>query len=160
MSIDTALIILGFILMVAGVLGAVVPVLPGPPLSFAGFILVHFSSKVSFSASQLWIFGLLSLFITIIDYYLPVWGTKKAKGNKHTVFGATIGLIIGLVFFFPYGILFGPFIGAWLAGKVNGMSDRDALLSALGSFAGLFMGMVLKFFLAVSMIYATVKILL
>lgn len=152
MSWDIILIIIGIILLAIGIIGAVAPVLPGPPLSFAGLILLHFSAAISFSPIILWVFGVLSLLSVALDYWLPIWGTRLAKGNRHAIQGATIGLILGLFVLPPFGIIFGPFIGALVASLVNGMSGRDALFAALGSFVGLFTAVIFKLILSVAMI--------
>ncbi|TVQ93053.1 MAG: DUF456 domain-containing protein [Bacteroidetes bacterium] len=150
---DLFLLILAFILLLAGVIGAFIPILPGPPLSFAGMLLIHFTSLTDFSGRILLTFGIITLLITIADYLLPIWGTRLGKGTRHGMFGATIGLIIGIFFFPPFGILIGPIAGAWLAERVNGKNNEDALRSAIGSFFGLLLGVVLKFTVSVAIIW-------
>lgn len=150
---DLFLLLLAFILLLAGVLGAFIPVLPGPPLSYAGMLLVHFTSLADFSVRTLLTFGIITLLITLADYLLPIWGTKLGRGTRHGMFGATIGLIIGIFFFPPFGILVGPIAGAWLAERVNGKNNEDAFRSAIGSFFGLLLGVVLKFVISVAIIW-------
>ncbi len=160
MNTDILLISISIILLFGGLIGGFMPILPGPPFSFLGFFLLHFSTQVSFTSQQLWTFGLLSLCITIIDYFLPVWGTRNVKGSKYATFGALIGLLIGVLFFLPYGVIIGPFLGAWLAGKINGMSDKNAMRVALGSFAGIILGMAMKIILSMAMLILSIKALL
>lgn len=153
MEIDLLLIIGGFILLLAGLLGAFIPVLPGPPLSYAGLLLIHFTSLATIPDNILIIFGTLTVLITIVDYLLPIWGTRLGKGSKHGVMGATIGLVIGIFFFPPLGVIIGPLAGAWLAEKVNGKDNKQAFRSAMGSFIGLLFGAILKFAVAIAMIW-------
>lgn len=145
MAIDILLLGAGLLCLLLGVLGAFIPVLPGPPLGFAGLLLIHFTDFADISQNVLYTLGILALLITVADYLLPILGTRLGKGSKHGVFGATIGLIAGILFFPPLGALIGPIAGAWLAEKVNGKNNPEAFRSALGSFVGLLFEVALKF---------------
>ncbi len=161
---DIALIIIGVILILAGIVGCIFPVIPGPPLSFVGLLLLHFTTNVDITTFTLILAGILATVSTILDYIVPVWGTKKAGGSKWGTRGSGLGLIVGL-FFSPIGIFVGPFLGA-LAGELlyhytrKDNLDNDSkkvsksLKAALGSFMGLMFGIVLK--LAVSCFIAFV----
>ena len=151
---------MAFLFLLAGALGAFIPVLPGPPLSYAGMLLIHFTSITGFSARVLITFGIITLLITLADYLLPIWGTKFGKGTRHGMWGASIGLVIGIFFFPPFGVLIGPLAGAWLAEKVNGKENREAFRSALGSFAGLLLGIVLKFTVSIAMTWYAIYALI
>lgn len=157
---DLFLILLAFFLLLAGIVGAFLPVLPGPPLSYAGLLLIHFTSIASFSARLLITFGIITLLITVADFLLPIWGTKFGKGTRHGMWGASIGLVIGIFFFPPFGVLIGPLAGAWVAEKVNGKENRDAFRSAVGSFAGLLLGVVLKFTVSIAMTWYAIYALI
>ena len=108
---DYILLIFAIILMILGIIGCLVPVLPGPPLSYLGLILLHITRFADFSSTILIILAAIAVVVTILDYIVPVWGTKKFGGSKYGTRGATVGLIIGL-FLGPLGIIIGPFIGA------------------------------------------------
>ncbi len=157
---DLFLILLAFLFLLAGVLGAFIPVMPGPPLSYAGMLLIHFTSITAFSSRLLITFGIITLLITLADYLLPIWGTKLGRGTRHGMWGASIGLVIGIFFFPPFGVLIGPLAGAWLAEKVNGKENREAFRSALGSFAGLLLGIVLKFTVSIAMTWYAIYTLI
>lgn len=122
-------------------------------------LLIHLSSMVHINPYWIWVFGLLSVAITSLDYLLPIWGTKKSGGSKHGVWGASIGLVIGIIFFPPLGIVLGPFAGAWLAEIVNGQNAQLAFRSALGSLIGLLVGTLLKFALSMAMFWHIFKAL-
>ncbi len=145
------LIILGSILLILGIWGAFLPALPGPPISFAGMLIFHFTHHFHFSNRALIVIGVSALIITILDYFLPIWGTKYVKGTKFGVSGATLGMLAGL-FFPPLGIIIGPFLGALLAEIVNGTTHKKALMSALGSFIGLLAGVGFKFIFSIVVI--------
>lgn len=142
---DILLIILGFIFIVVGILGCFLPILPGPPISFAALLFLQWTEKAPFSSDTLWTWGLLTVAVTALDYVVPIYGTKKFGGTKRGVWGSTIGLVIGLFFFPPIGIIIGPFIGAFL-GEMSGgnVDNKTALRSAFGSFVGFLVGTLLK----------------
>jgi uncharacterized protein YqgC (DUF456 family) len=92
---DILLSILGFLALLIGLAGAVLP-LPGPPLSFVGLLMLHYSKYVEFTENTLIAYGAVTLIITVLDYYIPIWGTKKFGGSKMGTYGSAIGLLIGL----------------------------------------------------------------
>jgi len=142
---DWFLVILGGLLMVVGLIGAVVPVLPGPPISYVGLLLLHFTKWADFSSNFLIVMAVVAVVVTAIDYFVPMWGTKKFGGSKAGVRGSTIGLIIGVFFFPPFGIIIGPFLGALIAELMLNSDDfNKALRSGLGSLVGFLMGTGLK----------------
>lgn len=148
--IDWLLLIASILLIVIGLIGAVVPVLPGPPLSFVGLLIVHFTRFAEFETSTLWILGFLAALVQVLDYIVPAWGTKKFGGTKHGAWGSIIGLIIGLFFLpaiGPFGIitiLAGPFCGAWIGETIAGQETNKALKAAFGSFIGFLTGTLMK----------------
>jgi uncharacterized protein YqgC (DUF456 family) len=120
------------------------PGLPGPPISYLGIFLLNFTSKIDFTTSYLIITFLLVVIIQIIDYYIPIWATKKFGGSRKGVVGSIVGLIAGF-FFPPYGIILGPFVGAVIGELIDGKKTIKALKSGLGSFIGFLLGTVAKF---------------
>lgn len=124
------------ILLVAGVLGSFLPVLPGPPLAWAGVLLLHLTERVQFSTSFLVVTGLITLVITILDYVLPSLAVKKRGGTKLGERGALIGAIGGFLLG-PIGILIGPFLGAFAGEYIANKGDHgNALRVAFSSFMG------------------------
>jgi hypothetical protein len=151
---DWLIIFFGVILVVAGLLGAVMPGLPGPPLSFLALVALQFTEEPPFSENFLLIMGLVMASVTLLDYFIPIYGTKKFGGSKAGVRGSTIGLIIS-VFILPVlgitigpfgllGIILGPFIGAYLGELLSGQSKDTAMRSAFGSFIGFMAGTLMK----------------
>lgn len=149
---DIFLLILGIILMFTGFIGCFVPVLPGPPLSYGGLLLLQVTRFGDFSTNFLITFGILTAAVTIIDYFVPIWGTKKFGGSKSGVTGATVGLIIGL-FMGPAGIILGPFLGAIAGELIAGRNSSEALQSGIGSLIGFLVGTGLKLALTFVMIF-------
>jgi uncharacterized protein YqgC (DUF456 family) len=130
-------------LLVLGIIGCLLPVLPGPPLSYAGLILLHLSRFAAFSKEKLIILAVVAIVVTVIDYIVPIWGTRKFGGSKYGMRGATIGLIIGL-FLGPPGIIMGPFIGAVVGELIRKDDINYALKAGFGSLLGFLTGVGLK----------------
>jgi hypothetical protein len=139
------LISVAVILIILGILGCILPVIPGPPLSFGGILILHYSKWGSIDTKLLLWMGIAAVIATILDYILPIWATKKFGGSKRGVWGATIGLVIGIFFFPPIGIIVGPFLGAFVGEYTSPLNKNNALKSALGSFIGFLLGTGLKF---------------
>ena len=140
---DYVLLIAGILLMILGIIGCLVPVLPGPPFSFLGIIFLHLSKFGHFTNIALITMGGIALVVTILDYVVPVWGTKKFGGSKYGIRGATIGLVIGL-FLGPLGLIIGPLLGAF-AGELIFKDDINyALKAGFGSLVGFLTGIGLK----------------
>jgi len=112
-------------------------------LSYIALILLHLSKFGQFNTNTLIILGIITVVVTIVDFVIPIWGTKKFGGSKFGSIGATIGLVAGL-FFAPIGLIIGPLLGAFI-GEIIFKSDfYYALKAAMGSFIGFLMGIGLK----------------
>jgi len=143
MVLDVILVVLGFCFLAGGLIGCILPVLPGPPLSYAALLLLQITQFANFSGKFLLITALITVVVTAVDYILPAWGTKKFGGSRAGTLGAVVGLLVGL-FFSPAGIIVGPFAGA-VAGELIAGRDKDtAFRSGFGSLMGFLMGTVMK----------------
>jgi uncharacterized protein YqgC (DUF456 family) len=140
---DYILLILGIVLMILGIIGCLVPVLPGPPLSYLGLILLHLTRFGHFTYPTLIIFGLVAVVVTIMDYIVPVWGTKRFGGSKYGIRGATVGLIIGF-FLGPLGLIMGTLIGAFVGEMIFKDDISYAFKAGLGSLLSFLTGIGLK----------------
>jgi uncharacterized protein len=141
---DYVLIVLGIILMITGIMGCVLPLLPGPPLNYIGLLLLHFTDRFQFSTSFLILWAIVTAFVYGLDIVIPIWGTKKFGGSKRGVWGSVIGLVTGIFFFPPFGIIIGPFAGAVIGELTAGKNSVGALKAGFGSFIGFLAGTVLK----------------
>lgn len=141
---DYVLIVLGILQMISGILGCVLPILPGPPLSYLGILLLQLTSRYQFSTRFMVIWAIITVVVYALDYIIPAWGTKKFGGSKRGVWGSLIGLVIGLFFFPPFGIIIGPFVGAIVGELSSGKDSGSALKSGFGSFIGFLAGTLLK----------------
>lgn len=154
---DTLLIIIGIVLLIAGLAGSVLPVLPGPPLSFLALVILHLTSRHPFSTERLVFWGIAAVAITILDYWVPVYGTRKFGGTKRGATGSAIGLIIGILFLGPFGVIIGPFAGAYIGEMTGGSDSHVALRSAIGSFLGFLAGTVMKLIFGIVMIVMFIR---
>ena len=153
---DIFLIIISAILMLLGLLGCILPALPGPPVSYIGFLLLHFTDKVHFSTTHILVLLLLVVIAQIIDYFIPILGSKYSGGTKWGSWGAFIGSIAGL-FFLPWGLILGPFLGA-VAGELMGDADmKSALRSGTGTLLGFLLGTILKLALCMYFIVLLIR---
>lgn len=141
---DISFAIIGIILTLLGIVGCVIPGLPGTPLNFVAILFLHWTRYAEYTSKQLFIYGAIATAIYLIDTYLPIWGTKKFGGTKRGVWGSIIGLLIGMFFFPPIGIIIGPFLGAFIGELTGGQDSQTALKSGLGAFFGFITGTALK----------------
>ena len=156
---DIFLIVIAGILLIIGLIGCVLPIIPGIPLSYVGILLLHFTENVQFSAVFLIVWAVIVIIVQILDFYIPVWGTKRFGGSRWGTIGSVIGIIIGL-FFAPWGIIIGSFAGAVIGELLSGRASKDALKAGLGAFVGFLLGTVAKLTISVFLIYYYVEALI
>ena len=140
------LIVLAVLCVLVGIAGCILPVLPGPPLSFVALLLMRWSGAAEFDSRFLTIWGLATLAVTVLDYLLPAWLARRFGGSKQAARGSLVGLIVGMVFFPPAGLIIGAFVGELIH---DGSDKLKALRVAVSSFAAFILGTGMK--LAVSL---------
>jgi hypothetical protein len=141
---DWIWISIGIILIVVGLLGCIVPIIPGPPISYVGLLMLQLTEEAPLTTRILLIWLGVTIAVTVLDYAVPVYGTKKYGGSKQGVWGSMIGLFIGIFFFPPIGLIVGPFLGAIIGEMIAGKDSNNALRAGFGSFVGLLFGTLLK----------------
>ncbi|MBL7858757.1 MAG: DUF456 domain-containing protein [Cyclobacteriaceae bacterium] len=149
---DLLWLIVGIVFMVVGIAGCILPLLPGPPLCFIGLWVQQFRTDVPYSTKFLILWAGIALVVTVLDYAIPLYGTRKFGGSKYGVWGCTVGLFLGL-FIPPWGIVLGPFIGAFVGELFANTNSNQALKAALGSFIGFLFGTLLKLVTCLVMVY-------
>ncbi|MFQ3181791.1 MAG: hypothetical protein ACI9Z4_001391 [Polaribacter sp.] len=146
---DVFLLIIGFLMVLLGVLGSFLPILPGPLTGWLGLLIIHFTSVIPMNYTFLGITFAVAMIIWILDYIIPAMGTKHFGGSKYGVYGTTIGLLIGLLSPIPFGILIGAFLGAFIGELLFDRKDTHrALKASFGSFIGLLASATIKFSVA------------
>ena len=140
---------IGFLLIILGIIGSFLPILPGPLTGWFGLLVLHFTTVIPMNWTFLGITLGIAIFIWILDYIIPAMGTKRFGGSKFGVYGTTIGLIIGLFSPIPFGILIGAFVGAFIGEILYNSKDTNrAFKASVGSFIGLLASATIKFAVA------------
>lgn len=148
----------GVILTVTGIIGCIMPALPGPPLSFAALVLLKFAVGDFLTVELLIILGVLTLAVSVLDYLIPSWGAKVFGASKYGVWGSFIGMILGIFFFPPLGMIIGLLLGAIIGEVLAGQNRSAALKAGLGSFLFSLIAMFLKLSLSVVMAFYFFKV--
>jgi uncharacterized protein YqgC (DUF456 family) len=150
----TAALIWGLagLLVAAGLVGAVLPLLPGPLLLFLGLLTAAWAEQFRYVGTRtLIVLGLLAAAAHAIDFIAGSVGAKRYGASPAAVFGAALGALVGIFFGLP-GVLLGPFVGAVL-GELASRGDLDAAGRAgIGATIGLILGTAAKLALGFAMI--------
>jgi uncharacterized protein YqgC (DUF456 family) len=156
--LETIAIVIGSIFVLLGIAGCVLPILPGPVLSFLGLLLLALLKQFSppLTSTLMIVMAILTVVVTIGDYIIPLWGAKKYGTSKWGIWGSVAGMAIG-IFFSPFGMLLGAFIGAvtveWLVQKER----SKALKAGWGVFVGSLAGTALKLGVSGMMAYYFIR---
>ncbi len=138
-------IAVGSILMVLGLAGSILPILPGPPLSFIGLLLLallkHFSPPLT--PTLVIIMAFVTIFVVAMDYIIPLLGARRYGASKWGVWGSVFGMMAGM-FWSPFGMLVGAFIGAVVAEWIVGKQTGEALRAGWGVVMGTLFATVLR----------------
>ncbi|MTI88970.1 MAG: DUF456 domain-containing protein [Balneolaceae bacterium] len=145
-------IILGGLLIITGIIGAFLPVMPGLPFSYLGLIVLQLV-YAPFTVTFLVVWALIVAGVMLIDGVIPAWGTKKFGGSSYGVTGSIVGLILGIFLFPPLGFIWGPLVGAFIGELIAGNKSDKAFKSALGSFIGFMAATGIKVITAGTMAY-------
>ena len=153
---EATLAIVAIICALVGTVGCVVPIIPGGVVTYVGYICLYFCSGAEVSTGWLVAFGLLTAAVTIMDFVLPAYMSKRFGGSREGQIGATVGMLVG--FFIPFGILAGPFVGAMVGELLHNSKEiLKALRVGFGSFLSFIVGTGAK--LAISL-WITVDIVI
>ena len=143
--VTIALTVVCSVLIVVGLLGVVLPILPGIPLAWLGlFIYAIGTGFERISIATVVVFSILTILALLLDFLAPMLGAKKYRASKLGVFGAFLGFTVGIFVLGFWGIILGPFIGALLGELIAGRRPRQALGSAFGTFLGFVAGTLFK----------------
>lgn len=154
--------ILALVAAVFGIVGSIMPGLPGPPVSWVGMLLVFFAEKGTdnpMTLTVLIVWLVITVVVSILDYVVPAWTTRAAGGHKAASTGALIGLLAG-IFLTPVGMIAGALLGAFIGELM--VTDKGvfaAFKAGLGAFVGFIFGTGLKLITSGIMCYLIVKII-
>ena len=148
MEIGVVLVVCLF-LVVAGLVGSVIPGLPGTPLYLVAMLIARFCGDVEMSNLELFVIFILVAATFAVDFFLPMWTTKKFGGTKAGVYGSIVGLLAGL--FLPIPIpgasIICMFLGAIIGEYIAGQSNDVAVKSGMGNLIGFIVATTVKFVL-------------
>ena len=145
---DLILVSLGAFLLISGLLGSFLPVMPGVPISWVGLLLLHLAPSIPVNYWFLGVTFVVAGIIYALNLIIPALGTKQYGGSKYGMIGATIGLVVGILAPIPFGIIIGPFVGAFIGEIINRSNSRSALKAAFGSFIGFLASSFMEFVVA------------
>ena len=140
------ILLVSLLFVIVGVVGSVLPALPGPPLCWLGLLILYTTPGMEWNYWLLGITFVVTLLIAVLDYVIPAQGTKRFGGSKYGIWGTNIGLIVGIFAPIPFGFFIGPFVGAFIGEMINNSQDSQrALKAATGSFFGFIASSFMKF---------------
>ncbi|MHB8127292.1 MAG: DUF456 domain-containing protein [Desulfitobacteriaceae bacterium] len=150
---ETTALVLTIILFIAGLLGTILPVLPGAILIYGGMLLYGFMTQFAKLDAYFFLLqALVLVLIFVIDFLASAISTRHFGGSKLAAWGAVIGTILGLFFLGPLGIVIGPFFGAVAAELLRGTEIHQSIRVGFGSLVGILGGTVVKFCAEILMI--------
>lgn len=149
---DTFLAVVALLLALVGVAGCILPVLPGTPICYVGMLAMACTEYSTLETSTLVTFLIVTIAVSLADYLLPAWLSRRFGGSKSGARGATIGMVVGL-FCGPMGLILGPFIGAVLGEMtVNRDDSAKAFKVGFGAFLSFIVGTGLKLIASIAML--------
>lgn len=140
---DQTWIIIGIVLMLVGIAGNILPMLPGTPLCYLALLLQQFREPRPFTTTFLLVWGVVVVVVMLLDYFIPVYGTKKWGGSRYGIWGCTLGLLVGF-FAGPMGVILGPLIGAFIGEMIASKDSAVAMRAAMGAFIGFLFSTLIK----------------
>ena len=138
---------------IIGIIGSIMPILPGVALSYIGMLCAYFTSASTITTPMLWVWGIVTVAVCVMDYVLPAYFSKMFGASKAGMTGATLGVFAG-IFLGPIGIVFGPFAGAVLGEMLNqNRTLGEAIKVGFGSFLSFLVGTGIKLIVATIVTY-------
>ena len=159
--LDALIVVLGIVLMLLGLAGSILPMLPGPPLNFAGLLLLavsrHFSPPLT--PALIIILGIVMVLAAVMDHIIPLMGARKYGASKWGIWGSVLGMLIGM-FGSPLAMLAGGFAGAVIAEWFAHKKKKEALKAGWGVMVGTLFATILRLGVAGIMTYYFFKAIL
>lgn len=157
---ETQIIILftlSILLIIVGIIGTFLPVLPGLIICLGGIFLYKFGVNTDFPALYLWVFSILTIVSWGLDYIIPARTTKKYGGTRWGSIGSVVGMIVGFFLPVPLGFLVGMFAGVFVGEMLHDNRDaKKALYTVKGAFIGFLYGTGFSFVVGMAMLLAVV----
>ena len=142
---DLFLIIISSLLIIIGIVGSFMPVIPGPLTSWFGLFLLNLIPTIEIDNSILAITFVIAIIIFFLDNLIPIYGSKYFGATKYGIIGAAIGLIVGVLSPIPFGILLGPIFGALIGELIFNNDLKKSIKSSIGVLIGFVASSLIKF---------------
>ncbi len=155
---DAGLITLAcLILLILGLVGTILPVLPGLLLSICGLLIYKFGTDAPLSMVYIWIFVALTAISTVLNYLIPAKTNRKYGGTRWGSVGSIIGTLVGLFFFPPFGFFIGMILGVFVGELLHDSKDKKkAINSVKGAVIGFIFGAGFNFMVALAMLLVVI----
>ena len=148
----TFIVLLSIVLLILGIVGTILPILPGLVLSLAGLLIYKYVAEADLSMIYIWAFVILTVASVILSYAIPAKTTQKYGGTRWGSIGSVIGTIVGMFIPIPLGFLVGMFAGVFIGELLHDSKDmKKALKSTKGAFIGFIYGTGFSFVVGVAM---------
>lgn len=156
---EILILLVVFFFLVLGLIGAILPIIPGPIMSYVALLALYLSTDIYVSINEIIIYGFVTALVFFSDYILQFLGVQKLGGQKNALLGTVLGILIGL-FFAPMGLILGPFFGAFLGALIDKKEQNQAIRIAFGALLGFIFGTFLKLTYSTYIIYIVIHKLL
>jgi uncharacterized protein YqgC (DUF456 family) len=152
MTTQILLYILAALMIVIGIIGTIVPALPGVPVVFLGMVLAAWAGDFTqIGWLTLTVLGVLTALARLVDLLASLLGAKRVGASGWALFGAGLGTVVGLFFGIP-GLILGPFVGAVLGELIAGSTLRRSTIVGVGAWLGFVFGTLAKIALCFTML--------
>lgn len=150
---QTLIALVSIVLLVLGIIGTFLPVLPGLLLSLCGLLIYKFGTDTPLSMVYIWIFIALTGLSVVLNYVIPARTTRKYGGTRWGSVGSVIVTLVGMFFIpIPFGFLIGMFLGVFLGELLHDASDKKkAWNSTKGALIGFLYGTGFNFIVGLAM---------
>ncbi len=138
--------------VLVGLIGTVIPILPGSPLILVGIIIAGWINDFQYVGSTtITIAAIITALSLAMDFIATSIGAKRVGASRMAIAGAALGTLVGAFFLIP-GLIVGPFLGAVTGELLVNRNLKKAGKAGLGTWAGLLLGTAAKIALALTMI--------
>ncbi|MHB1419874.1 MAG: DUF456 domain-containing protein [Bacillota bacterium] len=152
MGINYLGLIISLLVILAGIAGTFLPLLPGLPLIFVGMLVYGLiAGFATITGKFLLLIFVLTLFGMSVEYWAGAMGAKKYGASRMGMGGALLGGIIGVIVMGPIGVIVGPLVGTVLGEIIQGKDLRNAVRAALGALVGQLGGTLIQFLIGIVM---------
>ena len=152
---ETVFLIIALLIMMGGLIGTILPIIPSVPMVYLGYFIYGFASDwKDYGSTVMIVFGLVTIFVLVLDYVAGAIGAKRFGGSRLGAVGAIVGALVGVIFFNIVGLVVGTFAGAALGELVLGRTMQEAIMSGSGALVGFLAGSLFKLMTSLVMIGA------